>query len=377
LYLGDKGSYYTFFYRCNWFYENSNRDNFLPILCELADSKAFKLQYRQALSTRPDTMAFVERAIKVSGLAEWHHVWVAMVTGESGRLLSRLARIVSNGAQFPHFLMTCIPTGPDAGHPVWHVINPFYMTWVTADLRERENVQKRWAENVPNSTQPDSDSDEAYTTWLRGNVPSRAEFRDFIHRFAGKHPTVLDIGCSDGNWLRYFAEQTGARIEELRGIDIHEYRVAAARNTLAKSFNDDLATLPVRSKNLARNLRKLDLLDPTVPQVFKDFGEIDIVFLFVITGCFTDEQRDIVLPRIASIGARYIFQTNVTRKWALWHGRDDDPERFAALGYREISRTPTPELLGPENARFLVLPRKYWTNPTVHIYERSPTPPHG
>lgn len=43
--------------------------------------------------------------------------------------VERFCQFSARGASVPARLCEVVPDGPDAGHPLWHVVNPFFRIW--------------------------------------------------------------------------------------------------------------------------------------------------------------------------------------------------------------------------------------------------------
>ena len=85
--------------------------------------------------------------------------------------------------------------------------------------------------------------------------------------------------------------------------------------------------------------------------------------------CFADNQLERLIARLAAFHPRYIFTTTVTSQWKLWHGRLNEGAFFERHGYIETRRHWLPEWPGGDTLRDLALPKRYWVNLSVRLYE--------
>lgn len=264
-----------------------------------------------------------------------------------------------------------LETGPDAGHPAWHVINPHFHLWCVADL-EAANAQSRWRQTeVVSKDTPLNDLRSEYSGWLSEQNASTARhvLEGLISGFETP-PKILDLGCGKGFWLRYFAEHCGVPVERLRGLELHETRAANARQGLldAKSGAPRSA---MEKTAIARNVVAGDLLDKNFLRDLARESVPDIATLFVVTGCFEDEQLAVLMEGLDALGAAKLVVTSVSKRWDFWHGRGDEDAYFERAGYRLAARHWDPEFLPTADRWQAIAARKYWIDRRVSVYERK------
>jgi hypothetical protein len=140
-----------------------------------------------------------------------------------------------------------------------------------------------------------------------------------------------------------------------------------AREMLAAAAANGAACGAELDAVLTRNVQRRDL---SKAESWNETGiaEIDLVTMFVVTGVFEDKQLDRVLARVRELAPRYLFVTTVSRRWRLWYGRPNEHEFFERAGFREIRRHWMPEIMPKDSGVALLLPKRYWTNPSARIY---------
>jgi len=291
----------------------------------------------------------------------------AMLDHDVSGAVTRFGEFSKSGAGLPECLRDVVPDGPDAGHPLWHVANPFFRIW--AESSSDDNAQENWRSNPVLGDQPTDSAADRYAQWLSAPKDARDFLSELVREIGGPDIKALDLGCGFGEWLRFLAENEGVAIDNLFGVDYHQSRVEATRDTLVDAMENGARCLGDRSSILARNFHQRDLAQEpswkTTP-----IRDVDLVTMFVVTGVFEDEQLERVLEGLAALAPRYILVTTVTRRWRLWHGRRDEPAYFERNGFREIRSHWLPEVLPPVPAIALLAPRRYWTNTSLHVYRR-------
>jgi len=276
-------------------------------------------------------------------------------------------RFAARGASLPVCLGEVVPNGPDAGHPLWHVANPFFRIW--AESSTDENAQENWRSNPVLGNQPAGTASERYGRWLSAPLDTRAYLSDLVREIGGAEIRALDLGCGFGEWLRFLADNEGVAVENLFGVDYHQSRVEATREMLADAAAKGARCSGDPERILAGNIQKRDLArEPSWKAT--SMRDIDLVTMFVVTGVFDDQQLERVLAGLGELAPRYVFVTTVSRRWRLWHGRPDERTYFERNGFREIRRHWLPEVFPSEPGMALLAPKRYWTNTSLHIYRR-------
>ncbi|MDA1310154.1 MAG: class I SAM-dependent methyltransferase [Proteobacteria bacterium] len=278
-------------------------------------------------------------------------------------------RFAERCAKLPDSWQQTVRHGPLEGHPIWHIANPYFAIWSTAT--EDQDPQGNWRDNKTFNVERDTpDVLASYEAWLESDIPARAPLLNLLSRLELDTTRVLDIGCGFGEWLRFLAEKGGIPIQNLNGVDFHRGRVAETQRQLIEAAvhggrcNGDPAAI------VKNNIRQQDSLQLR-PGENLSIRDVDVITLFVVTGCFNDDELDRLVGGIAAFSPKYIFTTTVTSRWKMWHGRLNEADFFARHGFRETERHWLPEKPSLNPLSALALPRRYWANLSVRIYQPS------
>lgn len=292
----------------------------------------------------------------------------ALLDGEMTTAMTSFARFAESGARLPESLRAVVPDGPDKGHPLWHVANPFFRIW--AESATDEDAQENWRSNPVLANQPTGTAAERYAQWLTTPLEAREHLLDLVREIGGPSIRALDLGCGFGEWLRFLSDRADVPIDNLFGVDYHQSRVLATREMLADAATSGAKVAGDADDILTRNIQRRDLSrEPGWADT--GFQDIDLITMFVVTGVFEDDQLERVLAGLADLSPRYLLVTTVGRRWRLWHGRENEPEFFARNGFREVARHWLPEIAPPDPGMALMIPKRYWTNTSLHIYRAS------
>jgi hypothetical protein len=166
------------------------------------------------------------------------------------------------------------------------------------------------------------------------------------------------------------ADHCGLPVGDLMGTDLHQTRVDGARELMTVVAEKQGMSPSAASVLTEEAIFQCDALAWDTTAFAASHGPIDLITLFVITGCFDDSQLEAFLDRISWIGARWIFETNVIDTWDMWIGRQDISPFYRRHGYRLIESSYLGEALEEDFLPYLVLPRKYWAARQYNIYER-------
>lgn len=274
------------------------------------------------------------------------------------------------GTLLPDKYAAVLGRGCDLAHPAWHLMNPYFYLWADGDMQQETAAQDAWrAPDVFDAGRPRSQLLEEYDAWRATPAPSRAELKRCIAELSPPAGSVIDIGCGIGHVLRLLATDCRIPVAKVFGCDLHPRRVEAARHFLTVAAEEQGFSSSDAAALAARNVFVCDALNWDVDEFVARHGAIDLVTLFVITGCFDDGQLDAFLARVARLGARRIFETSVVDRWELWVGRKDASAHFLKHGYRCVHRLLPGEAMAG-NERYLVLPRKYWPGHQISVYDR-------
>lgn len=286
---------------------------------------------------------------------------------DAGKSIRIFIQALGDGAYPPAKYNQIIESGDFAGHPLWHLCNPYFPAWYRASSESRD-VQANWADDPAIAGAGDEDVHTTYRRWRQTGTPVAPLVRDFVDT-VGTTARYLDVGCGIGLWLRFLVEEAGVSLAGLHGTDLHGNRTRAAIRLLARwaSVNDqslDPAGLANRvfPCDVFKNANDLRALLP---------GGIDAVTLFFVTGCFEDEDLPAFLDGALATRPRHVLHATVADRWTLYRGRPDDERFFEPLGYRLVSRSWAGDPIGPETAERILLPAQYWSNPRVDIFERT------
>ena len=264
-----------------------------------------------------------------------------------------------------------IEEGPDRGHPIWHAMNPFFYIWANGRAEQPAAVQTNWRTNpaVGVARRPSAKFELPQDWNVHGNLTRASLARFLASRKVGIF-RVLDVGCGDGSWLAFMADHCGLPVGDLMGTDLHQTRADDARELMTVVAQKH-GLSPNAARALAeRAIFQSDALDWDTTAFAASCGPIDLITLFVITGCFDDSQLEAFLDRISRIGARWIFETNVIDTWDMWIGRQDTSPFYRRHGYQLIESCYLGEVLEKHFLPYLVLPQKYWAARQYNVYER-------
>jgi tetratricopeptide (TPR) repeat protein len=320
------------------------------------------------LGGRPETRGFLARIAAGAPATPFDHGIAALAGGDAALALRSYARAIEAGATLSVKYEQVLNSGPDTGHPAWHLMNPYFYLWIEADMAPGDRVQDLWQQMPIFATlRSSAELERYYADWLHAPNAARDALRRLIIDCDGGALRVIDLGCGYGQWLRFLAEACGVPVRNLFGCDFHPARVEAARLMLSR--------LPAASGREApgipaRNLFQANLLDWDVEGFVAEHGPMDLATLFVVTGCFDDAELDRCLSRAASLGALYLVETSVSDTWDLWTGRVDSAVHFKRHGYRRISHILPGEPMPAASPGAVVLPRKYWPAHHISIFER-------
>lgn len=334
----------------------------------IVGASGFHVQYQDLLDRRDEAgraLTTVAARIPASPLRDGLRFLAA---GDTAEAIDAYRRFVDSGAPLPEALRELVPAGTFQGHPYWHLANPYFLVWSSGTIPGDSQEAWRTDRAVIRGLDPETTL-RGYRDWLARDVPARAHFEDLVSSLDRRSVRVLDVGCGNGEWLRYLAEEVGVPLDNLMGMDLHESRVVATRAQLLEAARSGAHHMGAPDDIVRRNVQRQNLLEldrETCP----GFENIDVLALFVVTGCFDDSQLNEVLGRLARFGPRFIFTTTVTRRWDMWHGRQDEEMFFQRHGYREVARHLLAEPLTDDAFATLLLPRRYWTNLSARIYQR-------
>ncbi|MBM3600608.1 MAG: tetratricopeptide repeat protein [Alphaproteobacteria bacterium] len=320
---------------------------------------------------RPETKAFLDALRSVPPWGPIDECVAALLDGRPLEALRSFAASAMPGVPVPDKYLRVLEHGPDAGHPGWHLANPFYYLWKCGATTPGQTAQELWQSNpVFNRARGVDDLAATYDGWLAAEVPARDVLRDFVARHDPRGLRILDLGCGDGSWLYFMATECGVPRQNLFGCDLHEARVEAARKLLnSATFSAAMSRagdVPFRETNIFQ----ADLLTWDADAFVRRHGTIDLVTMFSVAVCFDDRQLDRCLMRVAQLGTRHVLEVSALDTWDLQIGRPDLAANFRRQGYRPAVRNLVGEPLKPRCRDELFLPRKYWPAMQIGIYER-------
>jgi SAM-dependent methyltransferase len=261
-----------------------------------------------------------------------------------------------------------MPDGEDAGHPVFHLVNPFFYLWAGANLRF--DTQAAWqSEEAIVTSQAAGRMLESYPFWRARQDRALIAMRAFIAGFATP-PRVLDLACGQGEWLQFMAESCGVPLENLHGVELHAARLTGANDLLREHFACDHSAEDLAAK-LERNLEVGDLLELSAEDIHTRHGTIDVITMAAVTPVFDDQKLARFLALLAQIRLTYIVVVTQIKHWDLNHGRADEDAWFARHGF-EVERQEWAVLpLHPGEPHMTYLPQKYWPNRRITIYRAA------
>jgi hypothetical protein len=265
----------------------------------------------------------------------------ALGTGDPGDAVRAVSAFLSDAQAPRDQLERILLDGPDAGHPVWHVINPYFHLWAAGNL-DAAGSQSHWrgSRAISQGVESWAEIQPRYQAWIGGGEAglikrSLADISEELRR----PPRILDLGCGVGTFLRHAVENCDVPVENVAGI-------------------------------VADNLVAGDLLDLDMASLKQRHPDLDLVTLFAVSGCFDDEQFSKLLASIQGLNARYLMVRTVGKSWNLWRGREDEDDYYARIGYELVQQDWLPEPLPEEGLIHILAPRKYWANSRLVLYRR-------
>lgn len=258
-----------------------------------------------------------------------------------------------------------VGAGIDAGHSAWHVMNPFFHFWVAARQKKRR-PDESWREDpVFAAARGPQALAELYANWHATPNLAREVLRRQVTQLGPAPVRAFDLGCGFGQWLRYLRDECGIKASDLFGCDFHEARVEATRTMLSSTVS------PLTGAMASEQFFQADALDWDVESFRARHGSIDLLTMFVVTGCFDDADLNRCLSIAAQLEPRRIIETTVTSSWDLWNGRSNSPDHFARAGYRLIESLRPGDPIATAGPLALVAPRKYWVASQINVYARD------
>ena len=252
----------------------------------------------------------------------------------------------------PAALDEVVAEGPDANFPVWHLINPFFHIW-RALPADPGDTQAHWRRNAAVASDQGVPTEEGYEAWLGVPNRERAELLAWVK--TAKPGCVLDIGCSNGMWLRWMIENWWDTTA-FEGVEYHRNRADSAAILMQRAEQ-------VR-KDFSAAVSVHDLLsDAALPMT-------DLVTAIQVFGAFDDEQVSHILRKITACGASHIFDASVVNTYGGWRGRPDPAPLFESAGWRLVWRKMLGDPIYPAHAMSAVLPCKYWSQRSATLWER-------
>jgi SAM-dependent methyltransferase len=331
-------------------------------------ASGFHNQFQELLESQPEFRRELKSIASVVPESSLRKGLESLADGRTGDAISAYEAFARTGQSLPAPMFDLVEDGKFQGHPYWHLANPYFLIWSCGSTPSDSQQAWRTDRAVIKGMDPETTL-RGYRDWLERENAARPHFARLVAGLGQKTVRVLDVGCGNGEWLRYLADKVGVGIENLMGMDLHESRVVATRAQLVEAATLGAACEGDPASVVRSNIQRQNLLD-LGQDAYSRFGKIDVLALFVVTGCFDDAQLDDVLGRLAGLAPRFIFSTTVTRHWDMWHGRQDEEAFFLRHGYREVERHLLPETLTEDPFATLLLPRRYWTNHSARIYRR-------
>ncbi|MBM3600859.1 MAG: class I SAM-dependent methyltransferase [Alphaproteobacteria bacterium] len=263
------------------------------------------------------------------------------------------------------------PDGAFGGHPAWHLMSPFYHLWTAAqNPTDGAGVQTNWQAGIETLGAPLAP--DRLISGLEDGIRFHQPLLDALAPMLRRRPLrMIDVGCGRGDWLYVFARDFGVDLAGLFGCDLHPERVRTARNLLrhhARNVNISDEDFDRLTEN---NLFAADLLATDAEALTARCGRLDLAFLARITMMFSDAQLDRLIGVLSAAGIAQIVEFGPVDQWTYCYGRADLRPHFARHGYQPTADGWLTERLTGENARYLVLPRKYWVATRYYVFERA------
>ena len=289
--------------------------------------------------TMPESSIF-----RVAAMSFAHHNWPSTIAGSIAALVSE--------TEAPHELNGISKSGPSAGHPAWHLFNPFFHLWRDAKNAPGGNAQDNWRSNAAIAATAPILSETEYAQWAANDDIERSRLCAFMRD--AKPASLIDIGCGNGRLLRYAIDNFDG-VFEFYGVDLHANRAAAALDLAQRSKRQHYSAAACQD----------DLLSAApLPQA-------QLAIMNRVAGCFDDDQLRIVLGKIADSGAIWIFESEVLDSWDMWTGRPEPAHLFASAGWRLSSSEIIGDPITADCARYMVVPNKYWIARAVRVWARA------
>lgn len=294
----------------------------------------------------------------------------ALGTGDPGDAVRAVSAFLSDAHAPRDQLERILLDGPDAGHPVWHVINPYFHLWAAGNL-DAAGSQSHWrgSRAISQGVESWAEIQPRYQAWIGGGEAGliRRSLADISEELR-RPPRILDLGCGVGTFLRHAVENCDVPVENVAGVDLHESQIASVREGLLELA--DASDQQFLAGIVADNLVAGDLLDLDMASLKQRHPDLDLVTLFAVSGCFDDEQFSKLLASTQGLNARYLMVRTVGKSWNLWRGREDEDDYYARIGYELVQQDWLPEPLPEEGLIHILAPRKYWANSRLVLYRR-------
>lgn len=327
-----------------------------PAACYVAAFRLARLMADSRTVPAETTMALLDAAEHAP--APWRRAIEAAGLGSPEESGIFAAAALLEGVEPWSGLGRLIQSGPDAGHPIWHALNPLYHVWRDAWPGDPAKVPGAWASNsAVTRGRSDQELIEGARKWAveHEDCPALHRLQTLIAHRSLK--TILDFGCGYGEMATWLEGQYPGL--DIFACDALPARVDATRRCL------DLAGLGNADDVYQCGATPWREILPTPP--------IDVVTMFRVTGCMDDEHLRRLLEQFRDADVRWIFETNVPDSWDMWIGRKvaEAEPIFARAGWALADHAFYAETLTPARLRDMILPAKSWPAAEWRVWRRA------
>jgi len=123
----------------------SSDDTQVALASKIIGHPVFSMAFRRASVDRGETDAALRDRLDDITDRDLHGGLEALLSSDLPRAAAGFGRFAASGSGLPVSLSQLIPDGPDQGHPVWHVANPYFRIW--AEATTDEDTQVNWQTN--------------------------------------------------------------------------------------------------------------------------------------------------------------------------------------------------------------------------------------
>ena len=258
-----------------------------------------------------------------------------------------------------------VEQGPDRGMAIWQVMNPFYYIW-SAMRPALATVSDQWRsaqfDNTGNDVAkaPPSEIDDNHRTLI-------ALLREQLGAEFLSTARILECGCGDGQTADLLVRHLGVRPGNYRAFDLHPARVETTKSIVAMLAHNEREPAPLKEGSVF----VFDALAEPSPDQLEKLSAVDLLISASFTNVFPDQQLAVVLKHLLAARPAFIVDISVTTSWGLCVGRADPTPFYRDHGYHVRASAMESPALAANEAHRIWMPERYWSNRSIHLYQRS------